>query len=227
MKQALIQPGRMLFSVRGLLCVLAVAAMMAGCESRRQLRKTIKGKKILTYQMNTTGNTDQDGFIYTSTLVDALDDEADYVTVIDRFELTSLSVGIVPNSGNTAFGFQLSSLQASTQGFTKYEMVDLSKVPTTIPLNTAGTTLINDLLVFSGVDGLNNLIASELVGRNPGILSKTAPKAIQFRLKGVNIPASSRAAVTLTLELELTMEYTTCVSVPTPLFGSDTPTCDQ
>ena len=202
---------------------------MAGCESRRQLRKTIKGKKTLAYQINTTGATDVSGFVYTSTLVDALGDEVDYVTVIDRFELSSLSIKIEPNANNTALGFRLLSLEASTQGYTKYEMIDLSKAPTTtLPLNSIGTTLINDILLVGGVDGLNTIISSELVGTKPGVYAnKAAPKAIQFRLRGANVPASSRANVTLTLEFELTMEYTTCVSVPTPMFGSDTPSCDS
>ncbi|MBD2703947.1 hypothetical protein IC229_25100 [Spirosoma sp. BT702] len=221
MKYNMLKGGQLRLSVRVLLSLLALVILATGCQSRRKVKKTVKGKKSLVYQINTTGATDQDGFLYTSTLVDALGDEVDYNTVIDSFELTSLSVGLVPNAGNTAQNFRIQSIQASTQGGTKYEMVDLSKIPAALPLSSVGSSIINALLFAEGLEGLNNTIRTELVGRNPTSL---APRAIQFRLRGTNLPAGSRASVTLTLDMELTMEYTTCMSVPEFLF-SDLPSC--
>ena len=213
-----------IFSGAKLLLVVLGVLIASGCESRRQVKKTIKGPKTLVYNLNIAGNVDQQGFIYTSTLVDELGDEVDYNTVIESAELSSLSIAIEPKAGNTAAGFKLSSLESSTDNATKYEILDLTNYPTTLPLDKNGETIVNNLLLLRGVDALNGALNRELVGKYPRDISRS-PKFIQFRLRGTSVPASARIAATLILTVDITLEYTTCMSVPEFLF-SDNPKCN-
>lgn len=227
MKQRLPSPTRLPFRVRGLVLILLTSAMTTGCEKKMRITRTIEPNQDLVFNINTTGNTDQEVVVYPSDLLNKLDVKGSNLR-IEKFTLHSVSFEATKNAGNTADFFRLLSLEIKRPNLMgtymdpPVEMLNLSKLPTqSVPIGNSTGFIINSLLSIDGVAGINKTFSDYLVGSvySGGGVYRT--RYVTFRLRGTNIPANTRLSVRLTMHLNATIEYSTCEQLPQFMFGGE------